>query len=298
MKQATDPIPIAEWSSWRSIEPAVSCRTEVLAEVLDGGQAFRWNRVHPDRWRGVWGKCIAEVRSVAGIVEWRAPVRIEARVARQIADYLVADNRVHADCDQLPWRSDPILKNAMDRWRGLRILRQPFSETLLCFLCSAMKQITHIKQLVESLAQRYGEAILPGIHSLPDWGRLHRVSEAELRACGLGFRARYLHATAHFLAGQPEWLDSVERLPYPEAHARLRELPGVGAKIADCALLFGAARQEAFPVDVWIARVMANQYSLQDWRLNQIAHFGRVHFGASAGLAQQFLFADVRRRKD
>ena len=83
--------------------------------------------------------------------------------------------------------------------------------------------------------------------------------------------------------------------PYAESHAFLAELPGVGPKIADCVLLFGAARYEAFPVDTWILKTMAETYALHGWRPAQVAQFGRAHFGPLAGLAQQYLFSGARK---
>jgi N-glycosylase/DNA lyase len=132
-------------------------------------------------------------------------------------------------------------------------------------------------------------------HRLPTWSELAAIPEATLRACRLGFRAKFIHQTAQFLAAHPGWLDETETLPYAAAKERLCSLPGVGEKIADCVLLFGAGRLEAFPVDVWILKTMARRYALDGWRPAQVAQFGRAHFGPLAGLAQQFLFAWERR---
>lgn len=285
---------MSAWSDWQAVEPRVTCTEPVLAELLDGGQAFRWNEIE-GVWRGVWGKCVAEVELRDHALHWRAPALLAERVEKQIAGYLGADSDFAPAWDALPHRSDPVLRAAMAQWPGLRILKQPFGETLLCFLCSSMKQIVTIKQLCATLAERFGRELTPGIHALPTWAELHHVSESELRATGLGYRARYIHAISHFLAGQPGWLDVVEQLPYADAKARLIELPGVGAKIADCALLFGAGKLEAFPVDTWIARVMTERYGLDGWSIEQVAHFGRTHFGDYAGLAQQYLFSSARR---
>jgi N-glycosylase/DNA lyase len=205
--------------------------------------------------------------------------------------YLATDARIETCVDSLPWRSDIHLARCIQSFPGLRILRQPFGETLLCFLCSATKQIVQMKQMVELLAQRLGAPIAPGVSRLPTWPELARASEAELRTCLLGFRARYIHQTAVFLADHPGWLSETESLPYPAAKERLCSLPGVGEKVADCVLLFGAGMLEAFPVDVWIIKTMARRYGLETWKPPQIAHFGRTHFGPAAGLAQQFLFA-------
>lgn len=111
----------------------------------------------------------------------------------------------------------------------------------------------------------------------------------------MGFRARFIHQTAQFLTAHPGWLEATEVLPYAAAKERLLSLPGVGEKIADCVLLFGAGRLEAFPVDTWILQAMAARYGLSGWKPAQVAQFGRAHFGPLAGLAQQYLFAYERR---
>ena len=198
--------------------------------------------------------------------------------------------------DTLPWRSDPHLAACLAAFPGLRILRQPFGETLLGFLCSATKQIVQIKQMLALLAERHGAEIAPGFHRLPTWPELAALPETELRACQLGFRARYIAETARIVAAQPGWLAETEALPYPAAKARLCALPGVGEKVADCVLLFGAGRLEAFPVDTWILKTMARRYGLDGWKPAHVAQFGRAHFGPLAGLAQQYLFGWERQQ--
>ena len=264
---------------------------EVLGETLDGGQCFRWNRRRDGSWRGVSGNCAAELRETTTGIE----ATVLAGTRADLDHHLVTDVDWSALAERLPWRSDAHLARCLAAFPGLRILRQPFGEMLLCFLCSATKQIVQIKQMAELLATRFGRELAPGIHALPTWAELADVSEADLRACKLGFRGRHMHAVARRLAASSGWLEETAALPYVDAKARLVTLPGVGAKIADCVLLFGAGKLEAFPVDVWVLRAMARRYGLTDWRADQVAHFGRVHFGPLAGLAQQFLFAWERR---
>ncbi|HWA10359.1 MAG TPA: DNA glycosylase [Opitutaceae bacterium] len=283
------------WSDWQPLpSPGLRCDAGVLAEILDGGQAFRWHRQAGGAWLGLWGGGAAEVRFHRDEVQWRAPAPLAPQVKKTIGPYFAVDRDPFALADGLPWRSDAHLARCLEKFPGLRLLRQPFAETLLGFLCSATKQIVQIKQMLALLAQRHGQEIAPGLHRLPTWAELAKVDEAALRACLLGFRARYIHRTATFLAAHPGWLEETEALPYPEARARLCTLPGVGEKIADCVLLFGAGRLEAFPVDVWILKAMASRYQLDGWKPAQVAHFGRTHFGPLAGLAQQYLFAFER----
>lgn len=308
-----------DWSNWQSVTGISILSAEVLAETLDGGQAFRWNRQRDGTWLGIWADHLVRLRLTARErLEWSAPIAAATSTASALARYFATDRDFAALTDSLPWRSDPHLARCIVTFSGLRILRQPFGETLLGFLCSATKQIVQIKQMLALLASRHGAQLdIAGLHSeknakpktqnselatagfrrLPTWPELAQTPESELRACLLGFRARYISETARFLAANPGWLEETESLPYAVAKERLCTLPGVGEKVADCVLLFGAGRLEAFPVDVWILKTLARRYGLDGWRTPQLAQFGRVHFGPLAGLAQQFLFAWERAQK-
>jgi N-glycosylase/DNA lyase len=285
-------IPV--WSPWSALTNSPRLTATTLAELVDGGQAFRWQRQPDDTWVGIWSTHIVRLRlTTTGALEWSAPTGCASNTAPMVSDYLFGHDTATA-LDALPWRSDPHLARCLKAFPGLTILRQPFGETLLGFLCSATKQIVQIKQMVALLAERHGAAIAPGFNRLPLWTELAAIPELELRACLLGFRARYIHQTAQFIAAHPGWLEETEAAPYAEAKTRLMSLPGVGEKVADCVLLFGAGKLEAFPVDTWIIKAMARRYGLDGWTPAQIAHFGRTHFGACAGLAQQYLFAYER----
>jgi N-glycosylase/DNA lyase len=298
--------PSRTWSPWQTLEPARPLTPAVLAELLDGGQAFRWWPQPDGSWRGQWSGNIGDVRiGESGTLEWRAPSTLATAVGQSLPSYLGLDTFQSQALDQLPWRSDAHLATCLAAFPGLRLLRQPLGETLLCFLCSATKQIVQIKQMVALLAQRLGRPLSLGAsvqdldsarvgHCLPTWMELASVPESELRDCLLGFRARYIRQTAEHLAYLPGWLEETEQLPYAEAKERLCQLPGVGEKVADCVLLFGAGKFEAFPVDVWILRALAQRYGLTGWSPAQVAHFGRAHYGPFAGLAQQYLFAYER----
>jgi N-glycosylase/DNA lyase len=309
IRRAGDPA----WSGWQPLAGWHPSPT-TLAETLDGGQSFRWlhdggGAATPPRslWTGTWSDCIAQLRLNDAALEWRAPAALQTTIASALPRYLALDTDWDTLTDSLPWRSDAHLAQCIAAFPGLRILRQPFGETLLGFLCSATKQIVQIKQMLALLAERHG---LPGdwpgqtpagqqtgtvLHRLPTWDQLAAIPEKDLRLCRLGFRARYIHATAKFIAARPGWLEATEHSAYAIAKARLLELPGVGEKVADCVLLFGAGKLEAFPVDTWILKSLARRYGLTGWKPAAVAHFGRTHFGPLAGLAQQYLFAWERK---
>jgi N-glycosylase/DNA lyase len=284
------------WSGWQPLAGDLALTAPVLTETLDGGQAFRWSRQIDGSWLGHWADTVVRLRAAnSGTLEWSAPSDASA-TARSLATYVAADRDFAALADSLPWRSDPHLARCLAAFPGLRILRQPFGETLLGFLCSATKQIVQIKQMLALLAARHGADVAPGFRRLPTWPELAAIPEAELRGCQLGFRARFIAQTAQFLAAHPGWLEETEAAPYAVAKERLCGLPGVGEKIADCVLLFGAGRLEAFPVDTWILKALARRYDLVGWKPAQVAQFGRAHFGPLAGLAQQYLFAWERQQ--
>jgi len=281
-----------EWTTWRVLRLAQPMGERVLAEVLDGGQSFRWRR-EAEGWVGVFGRGVAQLRPHARGVEWRQPEGMPD-LGEALGRYLDAEGEQAALAERLPWRSDAFLREAMERFPGLRILRQEPEEALLAFLCSSNKQIVQIRRMVAALAESLGEEVAPGYCALPSWERLARAGEAELRACGLGYRAGFVRGTAGRLARERDWLGGLEGTTTAEAEARLAELPGVGPKVAACVALFGLGRLDAFPVDTWIGRVMSEGYELSGWRNEALGRFGRAHFGEAAGLAQQWLFARAR----
>lgn len=306
MTRSENPSAFSKWQSLAGWHPSA----DVLRETLDGGQAFRWNQTD-GIWTGLWSTHCAQLRLANTALEWRGTAGTTATHLRR---YLAHDTAWAGLTDSLPWRSDAHLAQCIATFPGLRILRQPFGETLLGFLCSATKQIVQIKQMVALLAEKHGaplppervqlplgrgsagtEPSTPISFRLPTWSELAAIPEKDLRSCLLGFRARYISETAKFLSARPGWLDETEALPYLAAKARLTELPGVGEKVADCVLLFGAGKLEAFPVDTWVLKSLARRYGLDGWRPAQVAHFGRTHFGPLAGLAQQYLFAWERK---
>ena len=139
---------------------------------------------------------------------------------------------------------------------GLRLLRQDPWETLASFICSAAANIRKITSCVEGMADAWGDPIEGSSRrAFPHAEAIARVREADLRALGLGFRAPYLRDTARAIVRGRDWSwDRLRHEPIDRARERLASLPGVGPKIADCVLLFGLDRLEAYPVDRWIRR--------------------------------------------
>lgn len=284
---------VAGWTSWRRLRLHGGLPSASLAETLDGGQSFRWSLEADGAWTGVFGRHVARLRSVAEEVEWSG-LGGDPAVEPALRRYLDAEGEQARVAEALPWRSDPVLRTAMEAHPGLRILRQEPAEALLCFLCSSNKRILQIRSMVAALARTFGDPVGGGHRALPGWSALADADEGALRACALGYRAAYVRGTARRLASHPDWADEWSRLETPALLERLGSLPGVGPKVASCVALFGFGRLDCFPVDTWIVRALSAAYGLKGWSPARMQEFGRIHFGAGAGLAQQHLFAAAR----
>lgn len=189
------------------------------------------------------------------------------------------------------------LTDAIREKSGIRILRQDFTETLLSFIISQNKQIPHIKQIVAGISKEYGRlaGVVEGqeFYSFPKLEELLRITEDDFRSLKTGFRAPYLcDAISHL----KEWgeMGSFADLSYEEAKNKLMTIKGVGDKVANCVLLFGLGYTSAFPVDVWIKRIMESIYFKEDTSKDKIMDYAKERFGEYGGYAQQYLFYFAR----
>jgi len=204
--------------------------------------------------------------------------------------------------DNLPgifnhWKDDPILNRSYKLYKGLHLLRQEPWECLVSFLCSAASNIPRITQNIRALSERYGTRVKSGKHTfflLPDTEQLAKTSRQDLYEAGLGFRAKYLWKTTMMIR-EGFTLGDLTRFEYIESKSRLKQLPGVGDKIADCVLLFSMDFLESFPTDTWIVQLLQEHY-FPDGPKNPIrlASLAREKFGQYAGYAQQYLYHYAR----
>lgn len=261
-----------------------------LQRTLTCGQVFHW-RPHGDGWLGVIGDAplYVEQRGETLLV---SPGR-EALAQR----YFSLDHPLEEIAATFP--SDDAMRMASDFCRGLRIIRQPIWECLATFITSALKQVAHIAQISHTLRERYGQPVVWNgvpLFAYPAPERIAALAEAELRECRLGFRAKTLLGAARMIASGAVDLARVATLPDEAARAELCRLPGVGEKVANCALLFGFERQRAFPIDVWIERVLRRIYFARKRKVTarRLREFSASYFGPFGGYAQQYLFHHAR----
>ena len=256
--------------------------------LIDSAQCFRWKQVGERYGTVLQGKPVWLWREEGGI--W-AETTLETSFLR---DYLDLERDYGALAAE--YACFPQAQRAMADLPGLRVLHQSVWEALICFILSANNNVQRIRTLVEKLSCTYGTAVATPwgtLHALPTPDRLAQCSPEELRALGVGYRDRYLVETARAVeAGFP--LEKLRTMSYEAAHERLIALPGVGDKVADCVQLFGCGHTQAFPVDVWVSRMAAQVFGLQESNRKKLARECRALLGQDAGLLQQYLFHAAR----
>lgn len=273
-----------------------------LALTLDSGQVFHWESLGAG-FVGTIGERALYVEQRDEVLKVReggapSPARGARALPSVVARYFSLDHPLKEICASLP--NDPVMREAAAFCRGLRIIRQPKWECLATFITSSMKQVAHIRQISQSLRRRFGKPRSLGkvmVYTYPSAETIAALDEKTLRQCALGYRAKNLLGTAQHVAEGRVDLEALGNLPDDELRARLCSLPGVGPKVANCVMLFAYERLRAFPIDVWVERVLREKYFPRRRKLTagQLRDFAARHFGAHGGYAQQYLFHHARR---
>ena len=262
--------------------------------IFECGQCFRWDKCGENEYIGVADKKVLIVKQKASEVElicenadinfWRYYLDLDR-------DYTMIKEELGKDL---------ILKEAIKFGWGIRILNQDIWECLISFIISANNRIPMIKKAVKSIAIKYGTKIQfngKDYYAFPTPEQLRGVTIEEIEMCGMGFRAKYIIGSVDAVLNGTISLDEVRRMEIGKGRQELQKLAGVGPKIADCVLLFSAQKHNAFPIDVWVKRVIEYFYSDREMKFLQIQDLAEEKFSSLAGFAQQYLFYYARELK-
>jgi len=275
-----------------------------LDYTLACGQTFRWEKLN-GWWRGVLGETVVKIRQMDGALRFQSyPRKVDSA-------FLLSYFRLDDDLQSiyLRIRKDRHVSEAVKRFYGLRLIRQDPWECLISYICATNKNIPAIKNMISNMCMRFGKKILAENETFYTFPKPHALAQAslkELRLCKLGFRAERVKATSKLVSNGAFNLGTLKNLSYKRAKKELMALPGVGPKVADCVLLFSLGKLEAFPIDVWMKRIILEYYanhfkssfvekakakkSLSPREYNAINSFGRKYFGDYVGYAQEYLF--------
>lgn len=262
-----------------------------LDHIFDCGQCFRWEKQEDNSYSGIaFGKVAnmqfeeTEEGSCCGrLIIKNCTAEDFDNVWK---DYLDLDRDYGAIKETLTGE-DEIMKLAVSRGQGIRILKQDLWETIVSFIISQNNNIPRIKGCIEKLAREFGKAVEgPGgnWYELPDAEMLAALTVEDLAPVRLGYRAKYLIATAQ----------TVCQCGLPKTFEELSALTGVGPKVANCISLFGMGNMNSFPIDVWVKRVMNQLYGMDESDTKAMTAYAQEHFGELGGIAQQYLFYYIR----
>ena len=247
-----------------------------LAQTLDCGQSFRWTQVADNSFAGVaFGRAVTVTLDGTDLRIENAPESDRA-LWEDYFDLSLDYGGIRRELSAL----HPVLREAADYAAGIRILRQEPYEALCTFIISQNNNIKRIKGIVQRLCESLGEPLAGGYFTFPTAETMSLLSVEDLAPLRAGFRARYLiDAAQKVSAGEIDW-ELCRTGDYEQARRELMKITGVGVKVADCTLLFGLHRVEAFPLDVWMKRAMERLFP----------DMTPADFGSYAGIAQQYIF--------
>mgnify|MGYP000570866723 FL=1 len=263
-----------------------------LSQILECGQCFHFDKLDEE---------VYEVVAFGRAVKMEQTDKVLRIYGSSMEDY-EGIWKLYLDMDndyglikQSVIKADGALKTAVDEKSGIHILNQDFFETLISFIVSQNKSIPQIKQCVKNISHRFGDEVIgyngEAFYVFPDVQRLHDATEEELRECKVGFRAPYIKNATEAVYSGAVTKEKLDELDIAQARELLMTIKGVGEKVANCVLLFGLGRREAFPVDVWMKRIMEQMYfDGKDTKKQDIEAFAVNKFGDLGGYAQQYLF--------
>jgi len=253
-----------------------------LLHTFDCGQCFRWNLEENGSYTGVVGD------KVINLAEKDNQIITNIDSENFLNEYLDLNRDYSKLKNKL--NKDIVLKKAILYGSGIRILKQEPFETLVSFIISANNNIPRIKKIIESMSYNFGDAIEYNgrmYHTFPSAQVLSNLTEDDLAPIKSGYRAGYIIDAAQKVSTGVIDLDSVFKMSPDEGRYTLKQVKGVGDKVADCVLLFAFQKYSVFPKDVWIKRILNNLYSVDDKAFDE---FVNKNFGDLGGFAQQYLF--------
>lgn len=250
---------------------------------LDCGQAFRFTERPDGGFHGVVNGEILDVKATDGgyMFEHTDKEKFN-RIWRR---YFDLDRNYAEICSGF---DDEKLKKAVNEFYGIRILKQEPWEALCSFIISQNNNIPRIKGIIERLCESFGENIEGSDYTFPSYELLAAESVEELAPLRAGFRAKYIIDAARKVSCGEVRLYELDKMPIEQAREELMKIKGVGAKVAECTLLYGIGKLEAFPIDVWVRRIMAEMYP------NGLPECTK----GVEGIAQQYLFHWRRKSKE
>jgi len=267
-----------------------------IGEILECGQCFRFDKLGDMEYSLIAYDKALYARQIGDTLHLRYPGKPlnTAEFTSTWLPYFDLDRDYAAILADI-CKDDAVMTAAADFAPGIRLLRQDPWETIISFIISQNNRIPQIKNVIRNISAQFGAQIDGTFHAFPTVAQLAAATEADLRSCKAGFRAKYImDATRKAAAGDlPLGRDC--DMPTAQLRQTLLGVSGIGEKVAHCILLFGYGRYDSFPVDTWVRKVMEGYYfDGKPTKAEDIHKLATQRFGEYAGFAQQYLFHYIR----
>lgn len=280
-----------------------------LEKVFTSGQVFGWKKVD-NTWIGILNNVIVILKQKNKVLEVKASQKIDRE---SVERYFTLDLELKKIRRTFP--KDKLLNFVFQKQKGLRLVRQDAWECLASYICSSFSNIKRIEMNLQALRKRFGKQVKLNdirLFTFPSAKEIANAKIKELKEIGLGYRASYLKDTAKGVCKGVIDLSKIKELSYEEAWKEFvysKYVRGVGGKVADCILLYSMDKFEAFPIDVWISKVLVKNYgkligkiyarklerkSISSKTYFEISRKIRNYFGPFSGLCQLYLYSFSR----
>lgn len=264
-----------------------------IREILECGQCFRFEEIEELHYTIVAYERVLNIKQYNDRVEFYPSNKEDFE--NIWIDYF--DLNTNYDDIKNILKDDEIVNKAIEYAPGIRILNQDPFECLISFIISQNNRIPMIKQVIKNISEKYGKEE-SGYYLFPTLEQLKKSNSEELKVCKAGFRDRYILDAIEKIDKNKVCLKNLYNMPSDEAKENLLLIKGVGTKVADCVLLFSLKKNDVFPTDVWVKRVMEYFYfDEQDTPIKTIHNFAKEKWGNLSGYAQQYLFYYARSKK-
>ena len=271
-----------------------------LEHIFECGQCFRWNKQGDNTYLGVAEKYVIrlEKKNKDIIFKGNKTKNSKFKNLEEFVEYYFDLNTDYSKYKEKLSKVDNYLDESIKFGEGIRILKQDVWECIISFIISANNNIPRIKKIIERIALNYGEKIeFEGntYYTFPTPEELSKASVEDLRNLGTGFRDKRIYNTTQIILSNEKYIENLKQMKTTKQMKKeLLKLDGVGPKVADCILLFSLQRFDAFPIDVWVRRVMNDLYihNEDENKVNKkmIQKLAEEKFLGIPGIAQQYLF--------
>jgi N-glycosylase/DNA lyase len=269
-----------------------------LEETMTCGQTFCWHRIDGKLYEDGKPHFYTFRNQKPLIVEQKDDGEIvaETDLRREEVEEALG---LHSDLNEIfsTFPEDENLEKAREELWGLRIVQDDFFPCMISYLLSPQMRIPRIKKMHNSIAREYGETVDVNGRELlrfPTPEELAEATEEELRELGTGYRAKYIVETMDILQGDFNH-EEMDEMDYEDAREYMKQLYGVGDKVADCILLFSKGFYEAYPIDTWADKALKENYpDLHSGDYDEVSRNMREYFGEYSGYAQEYIFHAAR----